>query len=252
MDIAAKQVVEREFWRTSEDESPESNSIHNLINKTTEAKVLLDCLRRYRLQLATQGRVLELGGGQGWASCIYKRLFPAAHITTSDISEHAIASVSKWERIFETKVDNAYACLSYEIREPSDSVNQIFCFAAAHHFLAHKRTLREIHRVLSCNGSAYYFYEPSTPRYLYRLAYWRVNKKRPQVPEDVLITAELQKRAAEVGLRLRVDYYPSTVHRGLFETFYYAVLSRIPVLQRILPCTANFIFTKPPVPSCSR
>ncbi len=242
--IESKQKIEIEYWRDSEHESPESESIHNIINKASDAGVLLDCLNRHHDKLAAIGNILELGAGQGWASCVYKRLFPNAHVTATDISEFAIRSLHKWERLFEVKIDNSYACTSYETNEKSTSIDQIFCFAAAHHFLAHNRTLYEISRVLKPGGMAFYFYEPATPRYLYSLAHWRVNRKRPQVPEDVLITSELHKLAKQNGLDLHVDYYPSLIKRGAFETVYFFILGRIPILQRLLPCSAIFIFTK--------
>lgn len=137
----------------------------------------LDCINRHRKDFISDCRVLELGGGQGWASCIYKRLFSNAHVTVTDISEFAVMSLPKWGSVSEVKVDNVYACKSYEINERDGSLDQIFCFSAAHHFLAHKRTLREISRVLKPGGKAFYFYAPATPRCFYSLTCWIVNKK---------------------------------------------------------------------------
>jgi len=91
-DIESKQKMEIEFWRDSEHEFSEADSIHNIVNKVMCAGVFLDCLNRYHRELIHNGKVLELGGGQGWASCVYKKLYPNAQVTASDISEFAIMS----------------------------------------------------------------------------------------------------------------------------------------------------------------
>jgi SAM-dependent methyltransferase len=242
--IDLKQQVEIEFWRDSEMESPESDSLQNIVNKLTDANTFLDCLRRYRDQLSDSGRILELGGGQCWASCVYKRMYPKAFVTGTDISPFAVQSLPKWERVLDVKLDNSYACKSYEIPEDDASLDQIFTFAAAHHFLAHKRTLTELRRVLRPGGKAFYLFEPTTPKYLHSLAKKRVNLKRPEVPEDVLIPSKIRKIAEALDLECRVDFFPTFKGRGATATAYYLVLGRIPPLQAMLPCTANFIFTK--------
>ncbi|HEV7703729.1 MAG TPA: methyltransferase domain-containing protein, partial [Gemmatimonadaceae bacterium] len=137
-----------------------------------------------------------------------------------------------------------YACRSYDIPEADASLDQIFCFAAAHHFVAHRRTLAEFKRVLKPGGKAFYFYEPATPRYLHAAAKKRVNLKRPHVPEDVLIPSKIRQIAEETGLDCRIDYFPTYKGRGATATAYYLVLGRLRFLQPMLPCTANFTFTK--------
>ena len=121
--IQTKQSIEIEYWRNSKTENPESDSINNIINKFSEASIFLDCLNCYKSKLVDEGRVLELGAGQGWASCIYKKLYPKTHITVTDISKYAIMSVNKWEKMLEVKIDNAYACKSSEINEDDNSIN---------------------------------------------------------------------------------------------------------------------------------
>lgn len=242
--IEAKQKIEIEFWRDAVNECAGSNSVHTLVNKASAAQVFIECVSRHANSIHGSHHILELGGGQGWASCVSKRLFPAVHMTATDISDFAIQSLPKWEKAFYTSVDNSYACTSYQTAEKDASIDFIFSFAAAHHFLAHKRTLGEISRILKPEGKAMYFYEPTSPRFLYSLAYWRVNRKRPEVPEDVLIPSELAKLAQLYGLDLLIDYYPSPRNRAPMETIYYFMLSKLPILQRILPSTAIFVFTK--------
>lgn len=245
--LESLQQREIDYWRTSEHEAPEAESIHNVINKMSDIPVFMDVLERYQSLLATRRslRVLELGGGQGWSSCLLKRLHPSAHVTLTDISPYAVQSAHKWERIFQTKLDAAYACYSYDILEPSSSLDLVYCFAAAHHFRAHRRTLKELHRVLRKGGRALYLYEPTCPRILHGIAYRRVNRIRPEVEEDVLVWRHLMRIAKEVGLHARVDFHPSTSRRRPAPAIYYAGLSMLPFLSGLLPCTANFIFTKP-------
>lgn len=248
MDVDETELKHRreiEFWRDSEQENPQADSLGNIINKVSDAAVLVDCLQRHRATLGEPERVLELGGGQGWAACIFKRMYPRARVISTDISEYAVASVHKWERLWQVTLDAAYACRSYATAERDASLDVVFCFAAAHHFVAQRRTLREIARVLKPGGRAIYFYEPATPRMFYRFMHRRLNQQRPVVPEDVLITRELGKLAAEAGLDMQVDYFPSLRKRGPLETLYFFVLSRMPFLQRVLPASVNFVFRKP-------
>lgn len=242
--IDLKQKAEIEFWRDSEMESPESDSVQNLINKFSDANILMDCIRRHKDKFVETGRVLELGGGQCWASCIYKRIYPKTSVTGTDISPFAVKSLPKWERILEVNLENSYACKSYEIQEDDESLDLIFCFSAAHHFLAHKETLAEIKRVLKPGGRAFYLFEPTSPKYLYPLAYKRVNMKRPEVPEDVLVPATLKAIAEDLKLDCQIDFYPTHRSRGPTAAAYYLVLARLRFLQPLVPCTANFIFTK--------
>jgi SAM-dependent methyltransferase len=243
--IDEKQRVEIDFWRTSATESPEADSVSNIISKVGEAEIFLDSLQGFRAELPAAGRVLELGGGQGWASCLYKRLHPNSHVTATDISAFAVASLHKWERLWDVRLDGSYACKSYETREADASLDVVFAFQAAHHFLAHRRTLREIARILKPGGRAYYLMEPATPKLWYGPTYRRINSKRPEVPEDVLITSTIAALAREAGLELQVHFDPGVKRKGPVELVYFSVLRALPPLQRMLPCSAHFVFTRP-------
>lgn len=241
-----RQRREIEFWRDSPLESPQADSVENIVNKMSEAAILLDLLRIHQWDFARAHDILELGGGQGWASCLVKKKYPSARVNISDISWYALASLPKWERIFETQLDGAQACLSYQIPVRDESQDLVFCFAAAHHFGAHRRTLRELRRILRPDGVALYLYEPSCPQALHRLARTRVERKRPEVGEDVLIYSKVQALAGENGLHSEIAFYPSLTYRSPGALLYYALVGRVPLLQKILPCTANYRFTRTP------
>jgi len=241
-DLAARRRVEIEFWRDDPDERPGAESIWNQVDKQADALILLRALERLGLPAGEAVRVLELGAGQGWASCVVKRLWPEAQVMASDISEYAVASAGRWESIYGVALDDRLTCPSDALPIPDGSVDFAFCFAAAHHFVTHEQTLRELARVLSPDGVAAYLYEPTTPRFFYRWAYRRVNAKRPHVPEDVIVPAAMRRAARAAGLTCEVDYWPATLKRARRAALYYAVLATVPGLKVCLPCTANFIF----------
>jgi len=240
-----KQQAEINFWRDNPQVSPGSNSIVNIANKMSDAGIFIECLQAHKKLLKPQGVVMELGCGQGWAACVYQRMFPASAVIATDISTYAIASVEKWERMLGVKLKKAYAAKSYATAEADNSIDMVFAIKSVHHFVKQQETLTEIYRILKPGGIAFYFYEPVTPKFLYPLAYNRVKKKRSDVAENVLIGKDILKIAKELGLIARMQYFPTIKKRGPLQTIYYAILGKIPALQKILPTTANFIFIKP-------
>jgi SAM-dependent methyltransferase len=245
--LESLQQREIDYWRQSEHESPDSDSVYNLVNKMSDVPVFMEVLQRYQAVhfKSEPMHLLELGGGQGWSACLVKRLFPQVRVTLTDISSFAIQSAHKWETVFQVRLDAAYACSSFAINEPDDSVDIVYCFAAAHHFRAHRQTLKELHRILRPGGVALYLYEPVCPRFLYSFAYRRINRGRPEIEEDILVWRKLLAIAGEVGLEGRIDFHPSTLRRRPVAGVYYALLSRLTWLCRHVPCSANFVFRKP-------
>jgi len=238
-----RERIEIEFWRTSEHQSPGATSLDAIINKVKDAEVFLDLLGRYRNYFPKNGRILELGAGHGWASCLVKRNFPNSHVIATDISQYALESVHRWQPIFGASPDEVYACNSYATREPDHSIDMAFCFASAHHFSNQQRTLIELARILKSEGVCIYFYEPTCERWLYPIALKRVNAKRPHVPEDLLVPSRLRQQARTAQLAVRVDYDPSIIRRSFAAGAYYRVLRKARVLQHVLPCCANIVIS---------
>ncbi len=243
-ELLRRQELELRHWRESVHERPGSDSIHTIVNKFGDSLVLLDLLARFASTFERARTIVELGAGQGWVSCIVKRGYPDARVTATYISSDALASLPQWERIFDVKDDDAKACRSYATGLPDASVDLVFCFASAHHFVAHRRTLAEIERILAPDGVGLYLYEMACRPLLRAFAARRLNKKRPHVPEDVLVYDRIASLSRDVGLECRLDFYPILLRRGPLQTLYYAVLNSVPPLQRLLPCTMNFHFTR--------
>jgi SAM-dependent methyltransferase len=235
--LSDRERIEVDYWRDSPDERPGPLLLPNILNKMHDAERFAAFFPRFRPLY--RGRVLELGGGQGWASCLAKRMAPEAHVTATDISPYAIASLPHWERLWSVKVDHSYACRATSIPERTGSVDLVWCFASAHHFDDMPAALSEMRRVLRPTGAALFLYEPAAPKYLYRLQKWRANRIRPAVPEDVLVPSVLRAQARAAGLSLTIHDCLSAPARGPLATAYYGALQAMPPLSRVLPCAIH-------------
>ena len=240
LDQREREALEVAFWA----ESPKD--LGSFTNKMSEARIVLEKFQAHRAIFEGANDVLEIGGGQGWVSCLLAREFAGkSSITTSDIGPEALESLPEWERIFGVKLTGAVACRSYDIPMPDASYDLIFAFAAAHHFGAHRRTLREIERVLRPGGTALYLHEPGCREYLHETAKARVNRRRPAVPEDVLRYRHIAELASEAGLSAEVMFAPTTTYRRPKETVYYLALQKFAKLCDLLPCSVDIVFKKP-------
>lgn len=233
-----------EFWRTSPHERPGARSVENLLNKAQDAAILHEILASVEPWLPRDGRIVEMGGGQGWASCLVKRLRPDAHVTVTDVSQDAVDGRPLWERVFEVRLDDAAGAPAWALPVADRSVRLLFCFAAAHHFVDHAAVLREADRVLEEDGTMLWLYEPSAPGWLAPIVEGRANRKGMTVPEAVLVPSAIVRAGRAAGFDVAVRRWPSTRHRSPFGTVYFALLAALPPLRRLLPCTAHFVFTR--------
>lgn len=243
IDIIEKEKIEIDYWKNSSWENSSSFSDRNFISKSFQCKNFNYKVRKYRKHINGSNNVLELGAGQGWASCFLKRFYlPQAHITVSDISPYAIDSIKYWENVFDVKINESLSCQSYDIPSPSGSYDLIFCYAAAHHFVKLDETLDEIKRVLKRNGKAIFLYEPTCSKLFYPIHFKYVNKN-PHVPEDILIVDEIKAMAEKHNLTC-VHHYDSkqvNIH-SVGIGLYFSILNKMKFLERLLPSSSDFIF----------
>lgn len=240
--------LEAQFWDTDPFERPGTDSVENLLNKAVDASIFREIVTQFSTEFAAAARIVELGGGQGWASCIVKRINPAAHVTLTDAVPSAIVGRTIWERVFNCSLDAALAAPAQDIPLADGSVDLVFCYAAAHHFVDHDAALAEAHRILRPGGWCLWLYEPTSSQLFHGIAEARVNRKRPDVHEHVLVPGAVLAKARRVGFAASVHYWPNTLRRGRFESIYYLTLSVIRLLRPVLPCTAHFAFQRRRVP----
>jgi SAM-dependent methyltransferase len=243
--VSEAQERERQFWRTTRDEGPQSNTVDLLAHKLSEARSFLECMRLFRDVFERARDILELGGGEGWAACILKRELPGSRrIVSSDISAEAVAALPRWERIFEVSLDRAFPCLSYEIPLDNETLDLVFTFQAAHHFLAHRRTFAEIWRVLRPGGTCLYLHEPTCRAFFYPLYRARATRVRDSAPEDVLDFPKLIRVARRQGFEATYRFDLSLTNRSPVATLYYMAQRAVPLIRHVLPGTKHLLFRK--------
>ena len=90
-------------------------------------------------------------------------------------------------------------------------------------------------------------YEPSSPQYLYKLAFKRANRIREVegVDEDVLVIPKLQQISERNNCNFQAEFFPFHQHReSITSTSYYYLLSKFSILQRLLVSTVNIVIEK--------
>jgi SAM-dependent methyltransferase len=242
--IDGRREIEKRFWASDDHERPGADPLINILNKVGEARVFHEKLNLHRDLFASSGTILELGGGQLWASSLVKRRFPDALVIGTDLSEDAIASHRLWAKIFGAAPDRALACPAEQIPIETGSVDLVFAFAAAHHFGRFRATLTEISRILSADGHAIFLHEPVCQSFIYPLAHARANAKRPAVPEDVIVYRKLASIGRDLGLTVDTRFAPTLTDRRGASAVYYFGINKAPWLQHLLPTSADIVIRR--------
>jgi ubiquinone/menaquinone biosynthesis C-methylase UbiE len=198
-----------------------------------------------RLELAPGQRVLELGAGQGWASVILKGQYRDCEFVASDLVPDALSFCRFYEELLGVSLDEKWAHNVRQMPFADAQFDRIFTFAAFHHFGSDEGfgpSIAEMLRVLKPGGKILFLYEPSSPKWLYKRAYRRVNRRAnlDGVDEEVIVPGRLVAEVEALGASVQIDYFPESKYReGLKQTIYYAVLSRFRPIARMTVSTIN-------------
>jgi len=243
--LTEKELREIADWQNYDANNP-IDELEHLMETFLRARHLFRKTSDYNDIFKSSKTILEIGAGSGWASCFIKKLFSDKTVIASDISEHALNLSKKWESILGVTLDKLLICKSYNIELEDNSTDLVFAFHAAHHFVHHKETLKEIHRILKPGGICLYLQEPSCRQFLYKLAVQRANSKRPGTEiEDLLIYKKILKMAQDVGFDSAIKFDNCHHNREFMAQNYYFILGKMPFLNHIIPSAADYIFKKP-------
>lgn len=238
------------FWRTDEVESPEGSFFDGLVHKasfiTTFRKLM------HHLSLTGHETVLEMGGGQCWASVLIKKKHPNCYVVASDLSHDAVYSSQKYEDALGISIDEKWAFNSRSIPFEDGQFDRVFTFAAFHHFGEggdFGESFREMVRVLKPGGSIVLLYEPSSPGWIRKLYRKRMNRVYDYyskiADEDSLVPSDMRRMCKRLGCRVEVEYYPSYKERAsILATLYYFALTKLGFLRSVLPCPVNMKIEK--------
>ncbi len=244
MDVDYKEKTEIEIWRHRKLEASARLFVENLLGQARDASLFWEKLQEYDQKFDQAATILELGAGQGWASCILKKLWPGKMVVSSDLAPGAAGVAARWERVYDVELDGKLWCRSYALSFPENSFDLVFCFQAAHHFGRHDRTLIKLHRITADRGSVLYLHGPGSRSWLASLARRRMTSMRPDVPEDVLIYPRIAALASEAGFRARINLVPTITNKDFIATVYFRVLQGCSMLRRVLPCIVDVVLEK--------
>lgn len=202
-----------------------------------------------RLEVGPGMEVLELGAGQGWASCLVKRLCPAARVTAADISREALLYGERYEQLLGVTLDEIWECSVRDLPFAGGQFDRVFAFASLHHFgrdRDYSGILGEVARLLRPDGRAVFLYDNAAPRWILPLVRWRARREmHGRVEEDVLNVRHLRSACRKLGCRMEAEYWPHPRFRMTAPaTLYMACLSRLRFLAPLLPCTVNLTVFK--------
>lgn len=201
-----------------------------------------------RLEISGDETVLEMGGGWCWASVLVKRKYPNSYVVGSDLIPTNLQCTTNYEKIVNAYLDEKWVFSCRDLPFASNQFDRIFTFAAFHHFGDkgdYSQSLKDMIRVLKPKGKIVLLYEPSSPKYLYKMAYRRVNPPNQEVDEDVLVLSRIKQYVTPLNCKFSAELFPLYLYRdGISQTIYYYILTKLSILQQLVPSTVNIFIEK--------
>lgn len=90
-DVERQVSAERAFWSSDPFERPGTDTLEHFLNESQDAAILHQLIAPFTEYFKRANVIGEVGGGQGWASCVVKRLQPEARVVLTDAAPEAIA-----------------------------------------------------------------------------------------------------------------------------------------------------------------
>jgi SAM-dependent methyltransferase len=203
-----------------------------------------------KLDLSGKEVILEMGAAHGWASTWLKNRYPNSYVVISDLVPDTVKHSKKYGNLLGVQADEKWAFNCRDIPFKEKTFDRIFTFASFHHFGEagdYSKSLEQMIRILKPGGKIILLYEPSSPKYLYNLAFKRVNKRRDidGVDEDVLIPSNLEEIAKEHNCSCKIEFFPFYLYRpSISSAIYYFLLSKLWIFQRFLVNGINVVIEK--------
>ena len=238
-------------YKKTDEERSENVGIElfdDLIFKSNFLKTFKELIPR--LELRGTEKILEMGAGQGWASAILKSKYPNSYVVASDLVPVALHFCTHYEKFLNAYIDEKWAFNCRDIPFKDNEFDRIFTMAAFHHFGEnndYSKVINEMVRVLKPQGKIVLLYEPSSPKYLYSLAFKRVNARQDLdgVDEDVLILSKIEEHVKAINCRFQAESFPEYKYReGIAATIYYYVLSKLGIFNQFFLNTVNIVIEK--------
>ena len=197
-----------------------------------------------RYHLVFEGNGLELGGGDGVHASYLKTLFPDIYLVYSDVSLNVVEKSERFERFFDTKIDEKWIIAAEQIPTTHNTFSYIFFFASFHHIQNYEQCIFECYRVLKPGGSLYLLFEPAVPKIFIPL--YKRHSAREVIPERSFTRGEyvrfLQKFFPVIKRYNFTGYYNRESKKALL---YYLFISCLPnCIVNILPSSHVIIARK--------